>query len=77
MAEEGNDNSIYQVDTVGHLMMICCYDMFQRMEAEASQSNHGGKSSCCIRKHRDKVSAHDRLMRDYFADRQIFEISLA
>ena len=44
MTEEENDNSIYQnyqVDTAGHTMIVGCYDMFQRMKAEASQLNHG------------------------------------
>ena len=40
MTEEENDTPIYQVDTVGHTMMMGCYDVFQRMEAEVSQPNY-------------------------------------
>ena len=39
------------------------------MEAEASQLNHGGTSS---RSSVNLESAHERLMRDYFADRHVY-----
>ena len=48
------------------MMIMGCYDMFQRMNVEASQSKHGGRFSHRTRKPRDRESAYEGLMHDYY-----------
>ena len=74
MAEEENDNSIYHVDIVGHTMIMGCYNIFQRMD-EVSQSKYGGTSSRHTCKPRDRISAHDVIVRNYYAGRPVYPLS--